>query len=406
MRKTIVLLLLAAMAITMLAGCGQPANPAPSTAAPAPSAPAPSAPAPSVPAPSVPAPSASAAPSLAPVVTASNAVIEGIDMNKKFVVGWSNCFTVAYGAAADRYIQNQFKRYPNVTLHMTNAQSNAAKQIADIEDLIAKGCQAIIVFPIDTSTLNNLLKSAVESGIVIVEVQRKISEDIGYFVGPDFSIVGETVAKHFTGMFPNGFKFCWLLGETGNATNIEAKAGFDRYIKEHNLTDKVIQLDAKNSASSRAETKTITENWIQAYGDEIDVIVGGNDETAMGAIAALEEAHMSDKVKVSGTAGTQEIFRYMKNGPCTLTFAVSTGAFPAVEMTLDILSGHADRYKNIYRIPMSPITPENVADYYDMVVGTDLYMVGELQPKVNPVFKNIAALFPEFVPLMEQIPDL
>jgi ABC-type sugar transport system substrate-binding protein len=329
---------------------------------------------------------------------------EGYSKDRQYVIGWSNCFAVPFGSAADNYISAQFKKYPNVTLHMTNARGEAAKQVADIEDLLLKGCQAIIVFAIDASTLYNVLQQAANEGIKIINVQRQQQRLAGRFIGPDFSNVGQVLAEYFLKKFGDKpFKYCWLLGETGNVTNIENKAGWDAAIAATGRTD-IIQLDAKNSRSSRADSKTIVENWLTAYGEDINVILSGNDEMAMGAIMALKEVNLDKKILVSGVNATAEILPYVKDGTVAITFTLATGAFPAVEMALDIVSGNDGKYKQTYKIPVTPVTIENLEQYYDKVIHSGLYMLGELQPDDNPIFMNLKDEYPELEALKAMIP--
>lgn len=112
---------------------------------------------------------------------------------------------------------------------------------------------------------------------------------------------------------------------------------------------------------------------------------------------------MSDKVKVSGINATAEILPYLVDGPVDITFAVSGGTFPAVEMAIDILSGN-NVYADSYKIPIYPITPENIGSYYDLVMNSGLYMLGQLQPYENPIFQAITGTYPEIDALIDMIP--
>lgn len=323
----------------------------------------------------------------------------------EWTIGWANSFAAAYGAAADNYIQAQSKRYPNVTLHMTNAQAEATKQVADIEDLILKGCDAIIILPIDASTLYNVKKQADDAGILVFSVVRNQEQQVGYELGPDMTNVGKNMAEHFLAKIPDGpINYCWLLGETGNVNNIESYEGFKATMAASGR--EINELDAKNHASSRAESKPIVEDWITAYGDEINVIACGNDESAMGALAALKEAGMENDVLVNGVNATIEFMDEMKTNPAaSLSFVGSTGCFPAFEMALDILNGNGDLYQQKYSIPVVPISRDEAQEYLDMDLS-GLYMLGELQPDVNPIFKTIKGTYPEIDALIELIPPL
>lgn len=332
-------------------------------------------------------------------VTSTTTVAGG---EEELIIGWAVPVLNMFNSGLDDYIQAQVKKYPFVTLHTVCAENDAVKQIADIEDLIAKGCQLIMVKAVDASTISNVLKQAQDKGIKIMLVQRTMdTENFDYFVGASMVEVGHMMGNYILSKLPNqGFNYCFLEGAAGGSTNLDIIKGVKEIFDATGRAD-IIKLDGQNSKDARAETKTITENWITAYGDKIDAVLAVNDESIMGAIQAFNEAGWApDDVILCGCNATAEVMEYMLDGTADMSFALAPGVFPGLEMAIDILRGNADKYQNWYEIPCFMVTSDNCDLYYDDVKANNAFMVGLLPPDKNPLFDDLENLYPELVPLL------
>lgn len=325
-----------------------------------------------------------------------------VEEGKKLVIGWALPSWTAFNAGMDDYMQAQVAKYENVTLHTVCAEGDATKQIADIEDLIAKGCQLIMVKAVDESSISNVLAQAREQGIIVMLVQRTMqTENYDYFVGAEMVSLGRMMGEYIISQLPDqGFNYCVLAGQTGSSTNQDLIKGVEEVFAETGRTD-IVKLAEMNSNDSRAETKQITEDWITAYGDEIDVIFAANDESLMGAVQATTEAGMEKDVVMCACNATAEVLPYLQDGTVNMTFALAPGVFPGLEMAIDILNGNADKYQSWYEIPCFPVTSDNISLYYDDCIEQDVYMVGLLSPDTNPLYKDLETLYPELVPLID-----
>ncbi|MEL7655651.1 MAG: substrate-binding domain-containing protein, partial [Bacillota bacterium] len=107
---------------------------------------------------------------------------------------------------------------------------------------------------------------------------------------------------------------------------------------------------------------TVTENWITAYGD-IDAVFANNDEMALGAINALQEAGMTETL-VIGIDGTKGALDAIKAGTLAgSVFQDAEGqAKGAMEIAVKTASGE-EIAEQIKWIPFILITPENVGDF-------------------------------------------
>ena len=78
---------------------------------------------------------------------------------KKLKVGWSiDTITTPFNAAEDKAVKEGWAKYPEVELYSTDAQAQSIKQVSDIEDLVSKGINLLMVKPRDEKTLTEVLK--------------------------------------------------------------------------------------------------------------------------------------------------------------------------------------------------------------------------------------------------------
>ena len=73
-------------------------------------------------------------------------------------------------------------------------------------------------------------------------------------------------------------------------------------------------LDEQTADWDRAEAMTLMENWIQAYGDQINAVFCQNDEMALGALNALVQAGKKDNVLVVGVDAIDDALQSVKDG--------------------------------------------------------------------------------------------
>ena len=322
---------------------------------------------------------------------------------KKFKVGWSCHYWNAFNTGMDEYIQAQFAKYPDIEVITTDAGNDATKQVSDIEDLIAQDIDVLIVKAQDDITIADVLGKAREAGILVILLQRIVQTDnYDYFVGADMTTLGEEMGKAVLEAFPDGnFNYVMLEGGAGASSDIETTQGVAKVFEESGLPG-IVKLDGQNCNANRAESKTIVEDWLTAYGEDIDVLLSCNDEMLLGAIQAIEEAGIEKKIYLAGVNAVAEIVPYVEDGTVDLTFALAPGVFPGIELALAYLNGDdMSQYSDWYEIPCAPITPDNIGQYADEVKASGLYMVGLLEPTKNhPLLQNLDELYPELVPLL------
>src|SRR5690349_7754848 len=124
------------------------------------------------------------------------------------------------------------------TLVETNANEDTAKQIADVDSLIAQKVDILIFPPRETQALAPSVLKAKQAGIPVILIDRDVDhsiakpgEDYVTFIGSDFVDQGRRAAEWLTKTMNGQAKIIELEGTTGADPAILRKQGFDDYLK-------------------------------------------------------------------------------------------------------------------------------------------------------------------------------
>src|ERR1700726_922728 len=174
----------------------------------------------------------------------------------------------------------------------TDAAGSAAKQVADVNSMIAQGVDVILLAPREEKPLVPAVMAAKKAGIPVILLDRRVDpvakpgRDYLTFIGSGFVKEGKRAA-HWLGKATKGkATIIELEGTTGSSPANDRKKGFDDEIKK-NPDMKIVASQSGDFA--RDKGRQVAETLLQAHPDAT-VIYAHNDEMALGAIAALEAA--------------------------------------------------------------------------------------------------------------------
>ena len=221
-----------------------------------------------------------------------------------------------------------------VELTVVDGRNDTAKQSADIEDLITKGIQVLIVNPENSSSVAPVVNDAIAAGIKVIAVDRYVEGvDIDCYIGTDNVRAGEQAANYLLSVVGIGAKIAILEGIPGASSAIDRNQGF------RNIVDGKLNIAISQTANyNRAEGLTVTENILQAHPD-IKAILSANDEMALGAIEAIESA--GKDIIVTGFDAGDDAINAVKNGKMLFTVEQKTTEMGeiAVEQALKLING-------------------------------------------------------------------
>ncbi|KKC38821.1 sugar ABC transporter substrate-binding protein [Devosia epidermidihirudinis] len=224
-----------------------------------------------------------------------------------------------------------------------DAQSSAAKQLTDIESLIAQGADAIIVLAQDGDAVGPAVAAAVAEGIPVVGYDRLIENPDAFYLTFDNKEVGRLQAENVYAVQPTG-NYVFIKGNAGDPNSDFLFAG---------------QMEVLQAAIDRGDIVNVgeayTDNWnpeiaqanmeqfLTANNNEIDAVVASNDGTAGGAIAALTAQGLAGAVPVSGQDGDHAALNRIALGTQTVSVWKDARVLgrKAAEVAMELAAGAA-----------------------------------------------------------------
>lgn len=186
-------------------------------------------------------------------------------------------------------------------LIVQSAESDANKQIQQVEDMLTKGIDVLLISPLDAESSGVVVEKAHEVGVPVVSYDMLVRNgDLDYYLTFDNVRVGELQAQMLVDRYPKG-NYIWVLGgpEDNNAHLL--KQGHENILNpyiERGDINIVLQQWAKGWRPE--EAMKIAENGLTLANNDVVAIVASNDATAGGIIQALDAQGLAGKVGVSG----------------------------------------------------------------------------------------------------------
>ncbi|MQB46158.1 ABC transporter substrate-binding protein [Rhizobium sp. ICMP 5592] len=194
--------------------------------------------------------------------------------------------------AETKSMQDEAKKL-GYQLVYTDAASSAAKQVADVNSMIAQGVDIIFLAPREEKPLIPAIMAAKKAGIPIILLDRNVDpslakpgKDYVTFIGSDFVDEGKRIAEWLAKNANGKKKIIELEGTTGSSPANDRKKGFDETIKAAGGFEIVA---SQSGDFARDKGRQVAEALLQAHPDA-DIIYAHNDEMAIGAISAIEAA--------------------------------------------------------------------------------------------------------------------
>lgn len=255
------------------------------------------------------------------------------------------------------------KRAEELGLNLTtlDAQDDVSKQVSQIQDLITRKVDVLIVNPVDSDAVGSAIMEANRAGIPVLTVTRPASSgEIVQHFDIDNKECGRKVGKKLVEDLNGEGKVAILEGLSGAPSAEDRQEGFLNALEDYEDLEVVTSLTANYS---RNDGNNVTEDIMQSYPD-LDAIYAHNDEMALGAIRALDAANKLDEVKVYGIDAVDDALNAIKNGEMAATIRQQPRLQmeTAVESANKIIEGK-ELEKEVVLIPVSVVDAENVDEY-------------------------------------------
>lgn len=235
----------------------------------------------------------------------------------------------------------------NCKIQAGSEHASVEEQLVIIENYISQGVDGIILVPAASQGLISALQACSEAGIPVINLDTQLDqttldtlgEDIPFY-GTDNYVGGQMVGELVAEMYPDGAKVAILRGVQGQTNDDDRYNGF---------LDKAgdITLVAEQHANWETDQGyTAVQNILQANPD-LEVVYCENDLMGVGAYQAIEEAGLTDQVKVFSYDGITEGLNYVIDGKFVSTCAqqpIEMGKLGVVNMAKIFAGEEAESY--------------------------------------------------------------
>jgi ribose transport system substrate-binding protein len=222
--------------------------------------------------------------------------------------------TMAEGA---KQHQSQNSQQYELVVNGIKDERDLARQAAIVDEMIAAKVQAIVVAPADSKALVPVLRRAKLAGLVVVNIDNKLDEEILKaeslavpFVGPNNLLGAKSVGQHLAKSLKPGDQVAVLEGIRTSFNATRRRLGFEQAMKDAGM--QIVDSQSANWETNQANT--IAASMLNAHPD-LKAILAANDSMALGAMAAIKAANKTDTVQVVGfdnISAAQEAIRQGK----------------------------------------------------------------------------------------------
>lgn len=214
-------------------------------------------------------------------------------------------------------------------LILTDAAGSAAKQVADVDSMIAQGIDVLFLPPREEKPLIPAVMKARAAGIPTFLIDRSVDpavakpgEHFVAFLGSDFIDQGRRAAEWLLANF-KGDKgvIVELEGTTGSSPANDRRKGFDDAVAQ---ADNMEIVASQSGDFARDKGRQVMETLLQAHPD-VNIVYAHNDEMAIGAMQALELAGRKpgEDVLIVSIDGTRDALKAIVAGKMGVTIESS-----------------------------------------------------------------------------------
>ena len=254
-------------------------------------------------------------------------------------IGVSQCSDDAWRTKLNEEMRRELLFYPGVTLEVRSADDDNERQARDIDYFIGQGVDLLVVSPNRADSLTPAVSKAFDAGIPVIVADRKVTGDkYTAFVGGDNFEVGKLQGEYLQRVLPRGGKVLEVMGLIGSTPQELRHQGLVESLSDTGDRYQFVQcMGAWKRDRGEAEVQKVL-----AQHPDIRVILAQNDQMAIGASRALQNAQLDHKVfimGVDGLTGADNGIEAIRNGTIDVSATYITGGDLIVQTAMKILRG-------------------------------------------------------------------
>ncbi len=233
--------------------------------------------------------------------------------SKKIVIGVSLPGTDhSWLGAVKRNTEKAASKYKDVELVLLDALNSAEKQMQNVETLIQKKVDVIVMLPHSGKALTPAAKKVREAGIPLVVLDRAIeSEDYWTFIGGDNYGIGQSAARYLGKTLGGTGEVAEITGNDGLSVTNERSKGFKDTLKAEYPNIKLVTSIAADFNASKAIG--VTENILKAH-PNLKAIYSHDDDMNVGVLQAIKQKGKEGSIILTGAGGSKLMLQNIAKG--------------------------------------------------------------------------------------------
>lgn len=195
------------------------------------------------------------------------------------------------------------------------------RQVQLVEQMVARGVDAIVLAPADSKALVGVCKRAQDKGVIVVNIDNKLDADVLAdqemtvpFVGPDNRAGAKVVGEYLATQLQAGDAVAIVEGVPSAFNAIQRKLGFEDAMKTAGMNI----VTSQSAGWEQAKANQVVSAMITSH-PELKAILCANDSMAQGAVSALRAAGKLESVKVVGFDNISAAQALLKEGALVAT---------------------------------------------------------------------------------------
>jgi inositol transport system substrate-binding protein len=258
----------------------------------------------------------------------------------------------------------EFANKPEYEILWSDGQNDVARQQDNVNAAISQGAKAVVVVPIDTSSVAPIIRATQEAKIPLVFVNRNpfvssAPPEGVYYCGSDSVVAGRQQMEYLGELLGGSGEIAILMGQLNQEAAQDRTRGVNEIVSEKYPGITVVAEQTGNWM--RNEAVNVVENWLTAY-PNLKAIASNNDEMAMGALVAIESAGRQG-ILVAGTDGNPDAVQAVKSGKLACSVFQNARGQGAGAANYVIRALQGEKMESVNWVPYELITKENADDY-------------------------------------------
>lgn len=321
----------------------------------------------------------------------SNSTNSAQDPNRKIKIGFSMDTVREERWQRDKTLFEKTCAERNLDCQITVADNRADKQANDVDNLLTKGIDVLVIAPNNATQAATMVAKAKRQGVPVVSYDRLVkSDEVDVYVAPQLPEIGKMIGKYALDKAPKG-NYIMVYGASTDNNAVIWKQTENEVLKPAvDRGDIKIVAEQFTPDWKPEEALKIVENALTQNKNNVVAVVASNDGTASGAIQALDAQGLTGKVIVTGQDAELAALQRIAAGKQTMTIYKPTQ--PLVDAALDAAVKLAKGEKLETTDKVMAATKEVPAIYIEVFVidkNNLLDVVKDGYKTYDEIFKNI-----------------